>query len=124
MICDKYDIINFGHECYYTPLWGEYIFTDEYKKGERTLDLEVPKEIKCKKAIPLLFPTEKSFDILPDDTKSKAIHLFYSYMYKISDVYPIGVTLEVEKGKSVKFHFKEFLTVNHVDAPIAVYLAK
>ena len=124
MICTKYDKINFGHECYYTPLWGEYIFTDEYKKGETTLELEVPKEIKCKKAIPILFPIDNSFDRLPDATKSKAIHLFYSYMYKISDVYPKEFTVEVKKGKLVKFHFQQFQTMIRVDAPLVVYMAK
>ncbi|MBQ2507126.1 MAG: hypothetical protein II530_01420 [Bacteroidaceae bacterium] len=123
MICTKYEKFKRGKECCYMPSWEYYIFDDDYGKEETPLDLVAPEEIKDKKLIPLLIPSGVSYDLLSNEQKSKVTCFFYSFMNRIKGSYPEVISLEIERGKCVKFLFQSFTTVGFLDSPLVCYYA-
>lgn len=121
MICNEFLKIEKYEGYVYDPKIEDYIFTEEFKKGKKPLEIEVPKEIKCKKAVPLLYTTSNSFNKLPKDIKLKAISLFFKYMYGISGFYPYSFKIEVKKGIFVGFTFSVFFKADYLDSPVAEY---
>ena len=87
------------------------------------LYIEVPKEIKCKKAVPFLFTTSNSFNKLSEDSKLKAINIFFKSMYRTSGSYPYSFKIEVKKGKFVRFTLADFYTLDILDSPVVRYTA-
>ncbi len=120
MIWDKFEKVKQDFGFCYVPLCEDYIFSDEYKK-ERMLYIEVPKEIKCKKAVPFLFTTSNSFNKLSEDSKLKAINIFFKSMYRTSGSYPYSFKIEVKKGKFVRFTLADFYTLDLLDSPVVRY---
>lgn len=122
MICNKFEKIEKDGGCYYIPLYEEYIFSNKYKK-EKILDIEIPKEAKCKKAVPLLLTTSNSFNKLSEDIKLEAIYLFYGYLYLFGSAYPFSFKMEIVKGVFVSFRLAEFFTAEYLDLPVVKYTA-
>ena len=118
MICNKFLKIENDGGYIYDPQIEEVAITEE-----KNLDIEVPKEIKCKKAVPLLYTTSNSFNKLPENIRLKAIYLFFSYIYGISGVYPYSFKIEVEKGIFVGFCFSVFFKAENLDSPVVEYSA-
>ena len=116
MICDSFLKIEKDGGYIYDPQIEEVAITEE-----KNLDIEVPKEIKCKKAVPLLYTTSNSFNKLPENIRLRAIYLFYNFMYGISGFYPYSFKIEVEKGIFVGFWFSVFFKADNLDSPVVEY---
>ena len=48
---------------------------------------------------------------------------FFSFMNRIKGSYPEVISLEIERGKCVKFLFQSFTTVGFLDSPLVCYYA-
>ena len=118
MICNEFEKIKKDGGYYYDPHIYDFALTEQEK-----IDIEVPKEIKCKKAVPLLYTTDNNFNKLPENIKIKAISLFFKYMYHTSGSYPYSFKIEVKGGIFVRFRFSAFFSAKFLDSPVAKYLA-
>ena len=116
MICNEFLKIEKDGGYVYDPQIEDVAITEE-----KNLNIEVPKEIKCKKAVPLLYTTSNSFNKLPENIRLKAIYLFFSYIYGISGFYPYSFKIEVKKGIFVGFSFSAFFKADYLDSPVAEY---
>ena len=120
MICDKYRKEDENGINHYYPVLEDYIHSEQFERERGEFVFEVPKEIKCKKALPTL-DLRKAVNYKPSSTGMLAFYLFQFYMSNVDKSYPEIICTKLERGKYLKYQFKYFYAYSFMNIPLVVY---
>lgn len=122
MICNTFRRENFAGFTYYYPLLKDNIHCEQFKRERGRLGFEVPREVKCKKALPSFSYIKKEFSQkLSIESQFIATSLVELFITEISGGFLEVICAEIEGGKYLKFQFQYFYTFDFMNIPIVVY---
>ena len=123
MICNKYRKEDENGINHYYPVLEDYIHSEQFERERGEFVFEVPKEIKCKKALPIL-DLRKAVNYTPSSTGMLAFYLFQFYMSNVDKSYPEIICTKLERGKYLKYQFKYFYTYSFMNIPFFILFIK
>ena len=122
MICNTFrkQVNKYGNTFYY-PVLKDYIHSEQFKTERGRFGFEVPAEVKCKKALPVLGIDNELYKNLSQKNKILSTTLLLLFTSEVTGGYPEVICIEIEGGKYLKFQFKYFFTYSFMNIPFMFY---
>ena len=122
MICNTFRKEKKYEGTIYYPVLKDYIHCEQFKRERWKFGIEVPEEVKCKKALPAYSFFEKDFtQKISRKSQMIAEALLELFISEVSGRYPEVICTEIEGGKYFKFKFHCFYTYDFMNIPFMFY---
>ena len=122
MICNTFrkQVNEYGNTFYY-PVLKDYIHCEQFKKERGKFGFEVPAEVKCKKALPVLDIDNEIYKNLSKKNKILGTTLLLLFISEVTGGYPEVICTEIQGGQYLKFQFQYFFTHDFMNVPFMMY---